>query len=420
MSLLSLSTSYVDDFLLKKEKQIPPVSISEAHNALQNKTSKGSDYLGWIHLPEDMTDEKISEIQSYSASLLQKSDVLIVCGIGGSYLGARALIEALNYHDCEVVFLGNHISGREYERVFTQYRNKRVSACIISKSGTTMETAISYRLVRDFLLSKYTEEEVQSRIVTITDEKNGALRAESDKRGYKSYILPSDIGGRYSVLTPVWLIACSIAGVDIQKLLEWARKAHSDILTDPEHAAFVYAGKRVALEQSGFVSELFITAEPSLYFIGEWWKQLMGESHGKEGTGLYPDTLSYTTDLHSLGQYVQEWRRLFFETMLWIREPLSSSKIPTMSGIEDGLNPLAGRTLHEMNLIALESTAKAHNDGGCPSMMITLENLSAETMGYFLYTMMYACALSGLMIGVNPFDQPGVEAYKAEMRKRLS
>ncbi len=420
MSLLSLSTSYVDDFLLKKEKQIPPVSISEAHNALQNKTSKGSDYLGWIHLPEDMTDEKISEIQSYSASLLQKSDVLIVCGIGGSYLGARALIEALNYHDCEVVFLGNHLSGREYERVFTQYRNKRVSACIISKSGTTMETAISYRLVRDFLLSKYTEEEVQSRIVTITDEKNGALRAESDKRGYKSYILPSDIGGRYSVLTPVGLIACSIAGVDIQKLLEWARKAHSDILTDPEHAAFVYAEKRVALEQSGFVSELFITAEPSLYFIGEWWKQLMGESHGKEGTGLYPDTLSYTTDLHSLGQYVQEWRRLFFETMLWIREPLSSSKIPTMSGIEDGLNPLAGRSLHQMNLIALESTAKAHNDGWCPSMMMTLENLSAETMGYFVYTMMYACALSGLMIGVNPFDQPGVEAYKAEMRKRLS
>lgn len=420
MSLLSLSTSYVDDFLLKKEKQIPLVSISEAHNALQNKTSKGSDYLGWIHLPEDMTDEKISEIQSYSASLLQKSDVLIVCGIGGSYLGARALIEALNYHDCEVVFLGNHLSGREYERVFTQYRNKRVSACIISKSGTTMETAISYRLVRDFLLSKYTEEEVQSRIVTITDEKNGALRAESDKRGYKSYILPSDIGGRYSVLTPVGLIACSIAGVDIQKLLEWARKAHSDILTDPEHAAFVYAEKRVELEQSGFVSELFITAEPSLYFIGEWWKQLMGESHGKEGTGLYPDTLSYTTDLHSLGQYVQEWRRLFFETMLWIKEPLSSTQIPTMSGIEDGLNPLAGRSLHEMNLIALESTAKAHNDGWCPSMMMTLENLSAETMGYFVYTMMYACALSGLMIGVNPFDQPGVEAYKAEMRKRLS
>lgn len=220
MSLLSLSTSYVDDFLLKKEKQAPPVSISEAHNLLQNKTSKGSDYLGWIHLPEDMTDEKISEIESYSASLRQKSDVLIVCGIGGSYLGARALIEALNYHHCEVVFLGNHLSGREYERIFTQYRNKRVSACIISKSGTTMETAISYRLVRDFLLSKYTEEEAQSRIVTITDEKNGALRAETDKRGYKSYILPSDIGGRYSVLTPVGLIACSIAGVDIQKLLE--------------------------------------------------------------------------------------------------------------------------------------------------------------------------------------------------------
>lgn len=182
----------------------------------------------------------------------------------------------------------------------------------------------------------------------------------------------------------------------------------------------MYAEKRVALEQSGFVSELFITSEPSLYFIGEWWKQLMGESHGKEGTGLYPDTLSYTTDLHSLGQYVQEGRRLFFETMLWIRDPYASTKIPAMADMADGLNPLVGRSLHEMNLIALESTAKAHNDGGCPSMMITLDNLYPETMGYFLYTMMYACALSGVMIGVNPFDQPGVEAYKSEMRKRLN
>jgi glucose-6-phosphate isomerase len=193
-----------------------------------------------------------------------------------------------------------------------------------------------------------------------------------------------------------------------------------DILSDEKNLAFVYAEKRVALEQSGFVSELFITSEPSLYFIGEWWKQLMGESHGKEGTGLYPDTLSYTTDLHSLGQYVQEGRRLFFETMLWIRDPYASAKIPAMADMADGLNPLVGRSLHEMNLIALESTAKAHNDGGCPSMMITLDNLSPETMGYFLYTMMYACALSGVMIGVNPFDQPGVEAYKSEMRKRLA
>lgn len=181
----------------------------------------------------------------------------------------------------------------------------------------------------------------------------------------------------------------------------------------------MYAQKRVDLEQSGFVSELFITSEPSLYFIGEWWKQLMGESHGKEGKGLYPDTLSYTTDLHSLGQYVQEGRRLFFETMLWIKNPSASLTIPAMSDIADGLEPLVGRSMHEMNLIALESTAKAHNDGGCPSIILTLESLDEYNLGYFLYTMMYACALSGIMIGVNPFDQPGVEAYKGEMRKRL-
>ena len=422
MSTLTIKTDFLDSCLSDK-KFLPKISLWDAHRALQEKTCRGSDFLGWIDLPEEMTDKKIAEIQSYADNLREKSDVLIVCGIGGSYLGARAILEAFSdpytSETCEVVFLWNHLSGREYDRIFTKYREKRVSACVISKSGTTMETAISYRLVRDFLLSKYSAEEVKTRIVTITDEKNGALRAETDKQWYKSYILPGDIGGRYSVLTAVWLLPCAVAGVDIRGLVAGARKARAEILSDNNHPAFIYAQKRVALEQSGFVSELFITSEPSLYFIGEWWKQLMGESHGKEGNGLYPDTLSYTTDLHSLGQYVQEGRRLFFETMLWVRDPYSQIEIPEMADMSDGLNPLVGRSLHEMNFIALESTAKAHNDGGCPSMMIALDNLAPETMGYFLYTMMYACALSGIMIGVNPFDQPGVEAYKSEMRKRL-
>lgn len=423
MSPLALSTSYVDTFLWQKSQYTPKISSLEAHKSLQNKSCAWSDYLGWIDIPDNITDEKIGEIQTHANLISDKSDVLIVCGIGGSYLGARALLEAFDFMPqpdcCKIVFLGNHLSGQEYDKIFTQYKNKRVSACIISKSGTTMETAISYRLVRDFLLSKYTEEEVVSRIVVITDEKNGALRAETSKRWYTSYILPSDVGGRYSVFTPVGLLPCAVAGIDIRKLIKWARTAKGDIISNQRHTAFIYAEKRVALEQSGFVSELFITAEPSLYFIGEWWKQLMGESHGKKGTGLYPDTLSYTTDLHSLGQYVQEWRRLFFETMLWVKEPSSRSVIPDMSGIDDGLNSLVGRSLHDMNLIALESTAKAHNDGGCPSMMLTIDSLAPDNVGYFLYTMMYACALSGIMIGVNPFDQPGVEAYKSEMRKRL-
>lgn len=283
-----------------------------------------------------------------------------------------------------------------------------------------METAISYRLVRDFLLGKYSAEETKQRIFTITDENKGALRTESDKQGYTSYVLPGDIGGRYSVLTPVGLVPCAVAGIDIQQLIEGARKARTEILTDPKHPAFTYAQKRVDLEQAGFVSELFITSEPTLYFLGEWWKQLMGESHGKEGKGLYPDTLSYTTDLHSLGQYVQEGRRLFFETMLWVKNPSTSIAVAAMTDMSDGLDPLVGRSLHELNLIALESTVKAHDDGGCPSMMMILESLDEYTLGYFLYTMMYACALSGVMIGVNPFDQPGVEAYKSEMRKRLN
>lgn len=416
----SLNSSYVDSYLA--DKNFTPVfSVKEAHESLQNKTCKWAEYLGWIDLPEDMTDEKTAEIQAHAHLICEKSDVLIVCGIGGSYLGSRAVIEAIGETGgCEIVFLGNNLSGREYDRIFQKYSDKRVSACVISKSGTTMETAISYRLVREFLLSKYSTEEVQTRIVTITDEKNGALRAETKKHWYHSYVLPSDIGGRYSLLTAVWLFPCAVAGVDIQKLVQWARQARRDILSNEEHIAFQYAQKRVALERSGFVSELFITSEPSLYFIGEWWKQLMGESHGKEWKGLYPDTLTYTTDLHSLGQYVQEGRRLFFETMLWVEESCSQTKIPEMADMSDGLDSLVGKSLHELNLIALEATAKAHNDGGCPSMMIQLRELDAENLGYFFYTMMYACALSGIMIGVNPFDQPWVEAYKSEMRKRLA
>ena len=398
MPTLTLATTYVDEFLSTRNLK-PKISIEEAHTSLQNKTCQGAEYLGWMDLPLDMTDEKIREIQDFTQELRKNADVLIVCGIGGSYLWARALLEAFSdpYESSlsgKVVFLWNHLSGREYERIFTQYREERVVACIISKSGTTMETAISYRLVRDFLLSKYSPEEVQRRIVTITDETHGALRAETEKEVYKSYVLPGNIGGRYSVLTPVGLVPCAFAGIDIQGLIDGARQARHDInstkaplsrgdackaggffsewnnppievwITPPLdrgatdlHPAFAYALKRVLLEQSWFVSELFITAEPSLYFLGEWWKQLMGESHGKEGTGLYPDTLTYTTDLHSLGQYVQEGRRLFFETMLWIDSPLAPTTIPVMKNMADWLDPLVGRTLHEMNLIALESTA---------------------------------------------------------------
>lgn len=429
MSSLSLSSSYIDAFLSAPNSELG-TSLLEAHQSLQKKTCAGSDFLGWIDLPVTLQNS-LDDIEATAQKIRGISDVFIVCWIGGSYLGARAVVEALqsSLNGTEIVFLGNHLSGTEYEKVFQKYSQKRVSACIISKSGTTLETAISYRLVRNFLLSKYSPEEVRERIVTITDEKNGALRTETIKQGYKSYILPSDIGGRYSVLTAVGLLPIAVAGIDIEGLVEGAIEAQIEIQNTKDkiqsegiwkiHPAFLYAQKRVQLEQAGFVSELFITSEPSLYFIGEWWKQLMGESHGKEWKGLYPDTLSYTTDLHSLGQYVQQGRRLFFETMLWIQEPSSHIEIPAMSDMSDALDNLVGRSLHEMNLIALESTAKAHNDGGCPSMMMTLEKLDAQNLGYFLYTMMYACALSGIMIGVNPFDQPGVEAYKAEMRKRF-
>ncbi len=420
MSLLSIDTWYVDTYLNGKIF-LPKIPLETAHQSLQEKTSKGADYLGWIdfiNLPS--TSVLLENISLHAQQIIKRSDVFLVCGIGGSYLGARAVIEALwSTSNTQVIFLWFNLSGKEYNRVFDSIRHKSVSACIISKSGTTMETAIAYRMVRKFLLSKYSTDELQDRIITITDEKNGALRSETEKQWYVSYVLPDSIGGRYSVLTPVGLLPIAVAGIDIRSLIQGAKKAQNEININISHSAFIYAQRRVALEGSGFVSELFITSEPSLFFVGEWWKQLMGESHGKEWTGLYPDTLNYTTDLHSLGQYVQEWRRLFFESMLWIDEPMTNETIPEMSWLSDWLDGLVWKSLHDINLVALESTAKAHNDGGCPSLMIKIKQLDAEHIWYFLQTMMYACALSGVMIGVNPFDQPGVEAYKSEMRKRL-
>ncbi len=418
MTQFFIDTTYIDTYLGDKNSS-QKISLETAHKSLQDKTCRGADYLGWIH-NESVNASLLENIAYHAAQIIQRNDVLLVCGIGGSYLGARAVIEALwAKSKTQVIFLGYHLSGREYKKIFDSIKDKSVSACVISKSGTTMETAIAYRMVKKFLLSKYSEMELQSRIITITDEKNGALRTETQKQWYVSYVLPGNIGGRYSVLTPVGLLPIAVAGIDIQSLLHGAKKAQEDIVNDMNHPAFIYAQKRVDLENSGFVSELFITSELSLFFIGEWWKQLMGESHGKEWIGLYPDTLSYTTDLHSLWQYVQEWRRLFFETMLWVNEPTTEEVIPTINGLSDGLDTLAWRSLHDMNLIALESTAKAHNDGGCPSMTMKITKLDAENLWYFLQTMMYACALSGVMIGVNPFDQPGVEAYKSEMRQRL-
>ncbi len=394
-----------------------PVSITDAHKFIQEKTCLWNEYLGWLH-PEYI-EPTVEDIISHAEKIRSTSDVFIVCGIGGSYLGARALIEAFDKNwGIDIVFLGNHLSSREYKKVFNKYREKNISACIISKSGTTLETALSYRLIKTLLLSKYSPEEVRERISVVTDAEKWTLKQEAIKEGYKQYILPDDIGGRYSVLTPVGLLPCAVAGIDIRSLLTGAKKALEDIQKNPDHPAFQYAHKQAQAELSWYVSEIFVTMEPSLYFLGEWWKQLMGESHGKEGKWLYPDTLTYTTDLHSLGQYVQEGKRLFFETFLWIKEDITEVQIPQLD-INDGFNSLVGETLHELNLIAMESTIKAHSDGWCPSTFIIIDKLDEENIGYFLSTMMYSCTLSGVMMGVNPFNQPGVEAYKSEMRKHF-
>ncbi len=397
--------------------------VKAAHAALHNKTGAGSDFLGWVNLPEDYDKEEFARIKAAAQRIRENSDVLIVIGIGGSYLGAKAAIDFLtgpfyNYTSkTQIFFAGNSISPNYINGLLKSIEGKDVSVNIISKSGTTTEPAIAFRIFKEYLENKYGKEEAKNRIYATTDKARGALKNLADKEGYETFVVPDDVGGRYSVLTAVGLLPIAVCGADIDKLMAGARDA-MDIYSDDdvcENDCYMYAAIRNILHRKGKNIEMLVNYEPELQYFIEWWKQLYGESEGKNQKGIFPAGASFSTDLHSMGQYIQDGLRNLFETVLYVE----NSKEDIVVGIDpenvDGLNFLSGKTVDFVNKKAFEGTLLAHTDGGVPNLVVRIKALDEYTMGQLFYFFEKACGISGYMLGVNPFNQPGVESYKRNM-----
>ena len=403
-------------------------AVKVAHHSLHEKTGAGSDFLGWIELPTNYDKEEFSRIQKSAEKIKADSDVLLVIGIGGSYLGAKAAIEMLSHSfynslpknqrsTPQIIFVGNNISSSYMYDVIDLLDGKDFSVNVISKSGTTTEPAIAFRIFRKLLEEKYGVEEARKRIYATTDKARGALKTLATEEGYETFVIPDDVGGRYSVLTAVGLLPIAVCGADIEKMMEGARQAQEDYSSSEleENPAYQYAAVRNALYNKGKTIEMLINYEPGLQYFSEWWKQLFGESEGKDQKGIYPSSANFSTDLHSLGQYVQEGRRDLFETIIKVEKPRHELKIEAFENDLDGLNYLAGQTIDFVNNKAFEGTMLAHTDGGVPNLIVTIPAMDEYTFGYLVYFFEKACAMSGYLLGVNPFDQPGVEAYKVNM-----
>ena len=388
------------------------------------KKGPGSDYLGWVTLPYDYDKEEFSRIKQAAAKIRKSSDALIVIGIGGSYLGARAAIEALSHSfhnqmngNTQIYFAGQNISSTYISHLLEMLEGKDISINVISKSGTTTEPAIAFRIFRDYLEKKYGKEEAKNRIFVTTDKEKGALKQLATEEGFETFVIPDDVGGRYSVLTAVGLLPIAAAGLDIDKMMQGAQAAadkynNADLATNQ---SYQYAAVRNALYRKGKTIELLVNYEPALHYVSEWWKQLYGESEGKDQKGLFPAAVDFSTDLHSMGQYVQEGRRDLIETVVQVAKPKVELTIQEDAANLDGLNFLAGKTMDEVNKNAFQGTVLAHVDGGVPNMVVELDELNEFTFGELVYFFEKACGISGLLMGVNPFDQPGVEAYKKNM-----
>lgn len=402
--------------------------VKLAHEMIHNKTGAGNDFLGWIDLPTDYDKEEFARIKKAAEKIQSDSDVLVVIGIGGSYLGARAAIEMLNHSfynildkedrkTPQVFFVGNSISAPYLNDLMEVIKDKDVSVNVISKSGTTTEPAIAFRIFRKFLEDKYGVEEAKTRIYATTDKEKGALKTLANEEGYESFVIPDDVGGRYSVLTAVGLLPIAVSGINIDDMMQGAQKAQQELSVEDldKNPAYQYAAVRNILYNKGKTIEMLINYEPALQYFAEWWKQLYGESEGKDFKGIYPSSANFSTDLHSLGQYVQEGRRDIFETVLHVEEPKSDWTIEAEEQDLDGLNYLAGKTMDYVNEKAYQGTLLAHTDGQVPNLIVHLPKLDAYTFGYVVYFFEIACAISGYLLGVNPFDQPGVEAYKKNM-----
>ena len=401
--------------------------VKEAQAALEAGTCPGNDFLGWLHLPTSITPEFINEVQAVANTLREKCEVVVVAGIGGSYLGARAVIEALgnsfawlvqDKKNPTILFAGNNI-GEDYLAELTDYlKGKRFGVINISKSGTTTETALTFRLLKKQCEAQMGKEEAKNVIVAVTDAKRGAARTCADKEGYKSFIIPDNVGGRFSVLTPVGLLPIACAGFDIKALVEGAadmEKACGCNVPFEENIAAQYAAVRNALYQNGKKIEIMVNYQPKLHFIAEWWKQLYGESEGKDKKGIFPASCDFTTDLHSMGQWIQDGERTIFETVISIEKPNKKMLFPEDEENLDGLNFLAGKRVDEVNKMAELGTRLAHVDGGVPNIRIAVPELNEYYIGQLIYFFEIGCGISGNVLGVNPFNQPGVEAYKKNM-----
>lgn len=396
--------------------------VKKINKMIEDKSGPGNDFLGWLKYPETYDKEEVKTILKCAKYVQDNYDVLLVCGIGGSYLGARAAIEAINgLHSnkkVEIIFLGQTFSSDYIHETLEYIKDKKFAINVISKSGTTTETAISFRLAKQLLEAKVGKEEAKKAIFATTDKEKGALKELSNKEGYQTFILPSDIGGRYSVFTAVGLFPLAVAGIDINALLLGAKEAMNELKNDnlDENPAYKYAIIRDYFYNHNKTVEMFVTYEPRLVQLGEWFKQLFGESEGKEGKGLLPDSATFSTDLHSLGQFIQEGHKTLFETILFINKSNNQVIVPHDEDNLDGLNYLENKDLDFVNKQAFLGTLKAHTyDGKVPNVVLELDNLNAKSLGYLFYFFMKSCAMSAYLLNVNPFNQPGVEIYKKNM-----
>ncbi len=413
-------------FFAEKEFNAAKDDARQAITTLEEGSGAGNDFLGWVKLPSETPAELLDRINATAARLQENCDYVVCVGIGGSYLGAKAVNTALAdnfeyYYAPEpkrpkVLYAGQNI-GEEYTAELEKpLPGKRFGIIVISKSGTTTEPAIAFRILKEQLEKQAGKEAAKDLIVAITDEKKGALRTLATQEGYETYVIPDNVGGRFSVLTPVGLLPIAVAGHDIKKLMAGAVEMEKSTLRPNEdNIAETYARMRNALYRSGKKIEILANFDPKLHYFGEWWKQLYGESEGKEGKGIYPAAVDFTTDLHSMGQWIQEGERTIFETVISVAKPAVERRVPSDEANLDGLNYLAGKRIDEVNKMAELGTQMAHVDGGVPNMRIVIESLDEHTLGGLIYFFEKACGISGYMLGVNPFNQPGVEAYKKNM-----
>ena len=417
-----------------EEKQIQEYAeqVKKIHDELHKKANDENEFLGWLELPTNYDKEEFARIKKSAQKIRQDSDVLISIGIGGSYLGARAVIESLTntFNSIiskekrkapQVLYVGNNMSPNYINDLIEYVSDKDISINVISKSGTTTEPAIAFRIFRELIENKYGLEEARKRIYVTTDKEKGALKKLADEEGYETFVIPDNVGGRYSVLTAVGLLPIAVAGIDIDKLMQGAKSAQEKYMDDSVkyNECYKYATLRNILYKQDKTIEILVSYEPKMQYITEWWKQLYGESEGKDKKGIFPAGVQFTTDLHSLGQYIQDGRRNLFETVVSIEKPEIDLTIKLDEDNLDGLNYLAGKTIDYVNKKAMEATIEAHVTGGVPNAVITLDELNEFTIGELIYFFEKACAMSGKILGVNPFNQPGVEEYKKNMFRLL-